>query len=229
MILANADALEKQHEHLDDFHVNQGILRAQDFRADLVELAVAPFLRALAAEHGADVVELLDAALVVEAVLDVSAHHGSRGFRAQRQRFLVAIAEGIHFLHHDIRLGAHAAGEQRGLFQYGRADLAVVIGGKDAMGLRLDALPQAGVRRQQVARSLHGTDWFDSIRHEFPFETSITTEARSTETRNKDFPVSQCLAGEVSFTASLPPQPNTSPCIASNSRHAFDECLFVLA
>ena len=176
MILADADALEEQHEHLDDFHINQRVLRPEDFRTNLVELAVAPLLRALAAEHGADVVELLDAALVVKAVLDVCPHDGSRSFRAQRQRFFVAIAEGIHLLHHDIRLGAHAAGEERGLFQNRCANLAVVIGGEDAMGLRLDALPQTCVGRQKVARSLHRANWFNSIRH-VVFSLSFQGEA----------------------------------------------------
>ncbi len=85
MILADADALQEQHQHLEDFHVNQGVLRTQNFRPDLIKLAVAPFLRALAPEHRAEVVKLVNPALVVKAVLDVSAHDGSRGFRTQRQ------------------------------------------------------------------------------------------------------------------------------------------------
>ena len=206
------DALEEQHEHLEDFHVNQRILRPQDFRSDLIELAVAPFLRALAAEHGADVVKLLDAALVVKAVLDVSPHHGSRGFRAQRQRFLVAIAEGVHFLHHDVRLGSHAAGEERRLFQNRRANLTVVISGKDAMGLGLDALPQTCVGRQQVARSLHGTNWFDSIRH-----VSLASVFRAKLMQPCGFPGSLRACGESwVFLGQI-----LAPCIASNSWHAF--------
>jgi hypothetical protein len=80
------------------------------------------------------------------------------------------ILEGIHFLHHNVGVGAHPARKQCSLLQDGSADFAVVIGGEDAMGLHLDPLPEGGVRRQQIARAFHRTNWFDSIRH-FVFES----------------------------------------------------------
>ena len=45
--------------------------------------ATASVVRALAAEHGAEVVELVDATLVVHRVLDVRPHHGRRRFGPQ--------------------------------------------------------------------------------------------------------------------------------------------------
>ena len=91
-------AREDLDHHLDHFGVDEGRFRADGFRADLEELAVAAFLRALAAEHGADVVELLHAGALVEPVLDVGADHGRGVLRAQRERGAVAVLEGVHFL-----------------------------------------------------------------------------------------------------------------------------------
>ena len=54
-------AFEDLHHHLDDFGVHRRRFRADGLRADLKELPVAALLRTLAAEHGADVVELLHA------------------------------------------------------------------------------------------------------------------------------------------------------------------------
>ena len=58
---------------------------AEDFGANLVELAVASFLRALAAEHWADVVELLVAGEGLHVVFDVGAADGGGGFGAEYQ------------------------------------------------------------------------------------------------------------------------------------------------
>ena len=112
--------------HLDHFGVDDGRLRADGFRADLKELAVAALLRALAAEHGTDVIELLDARALVEAMLDVSAHHGSGVFRAEGERGAVAVLEGVHFLADDVGIFADAAGERARLFEDGRADFVIV-------------------------------------------------------------------------------------------------------
>ena len=57
------------------------------------ELPLAALLRALAAEHRAEVVQLGDRLVRVQRVLDVGAHHRRGAFRAQRQRRAVAIGE----------------------------------------------------------------------------------------------------------------------------------------
>ena len=149
--------------HLEDLGVNGRVVGAQDFGADLVELPVAPLLRALAAEHRAHVVELVGAAFVEQAVLDRSAHHGRRGFGAQGQRLMVAVLKGIHLLGHDVRVDADAAAKEFGPFDDGRSDLAVVVGVKDAPGLVLNLLPAPGLGRQQVASPFHGADWFSPL------------------------------------------------------------------
>ena len=84
-----ADAVEKYEQHFEDFGVDGGgVGLAEDFGADLVELAVASFLRALAAEHWADVVELLVAGEGVHVVFDVGAADGGGGFGAKRCEIL---------------------------------------------------------------------------------------------------------------------------------------------
>src|SRR5579875_342819 len=55
---------QRVHQHFKRFRVDQGMIGAQHLSANLMELPVAPLLRPLAAEHGAEIVELLDAALV---------------------------------------------------------------------------------------------------------------------------------------------------------------------
>jgi hypothetical protein len=51
--------IEERHHHFDDFGVYRwSVAAAQYFRANLVELAVAAFLWALAPEHRAQVIQL---------------------------------------------------------------------------------------------------------------------------------------------------------------------------
>src|SRR5581483_11370878 len=101
-----------------------------DLRADLPELAVAAALRALAPELRADVIELLQRSGLAHLVLDVGADDAGGGFRPERERLrLLAggarpILPGEHLLGDDVGLLAHAAGEELGGFDHGRADLA---------------------------------------------------------------------------------------------------------
>ena len=152
-------AAQDLDHHLDHFGVHDRRFRSDGFRADLEELAVAALLRALAAEHGSDVVELLDAGNLVEAVLDISAHHGSGGFRAQRERRAVAILPGVHFLADDVGVFAHAAREECGLLKDGRADFVIVESAEHFARLRFDAVPDGARGRQNIARS------FDCLDH----------------------------------------------------------------
>ena len=145
------DAPQHLDHHLDHFRIHRRRFRSDRLRADLEKLPVAALLRPLAPEHRADVVQLLDAGALVQPVLDVGAHHRRRGFRPQRQRAAVAILEGVHLLADDVGVFAHAAREQRRLFQDGRADLVVVVGAedfaRDASTLVPDALEGGRISR----------------------------------------------------------------------------------
>ena len=125
-ILQSRAAQDLDH-HFDHFGIDDRRFRADGFRADLKELAIAALLRALAAEHRADVVELLDAGNLVQAMLDIGAHHRRGGFRAQRERGAVAILPGVHFLADDVGVFAHAAREQRRLLEDRRANFVIVV------------------------------------------------------------------------------------------------------
>src|SRR5580700_1954241 len=84
---AQAELVEQSREHFEDYGVARrrfaaGGGRSDDLRTDLVELAVAAFLRTFAAELRTDVVQLLERAALVELVLDVGAHHSRRVLRS---------------------------------------------------------------------------------------------------------------------------------------------------
>ncbi len=136
--------------------------RADDFGADLRELAVAAFLRALAAELRADVVELLELAGFAELVLDVGADDAGGVFGAEGEGLRLfglragAVFPGVHLLGDDVGFFADAAGEEGGVFEDGGADFAEVVAGEDGAGGGLDAVPEGRFRRQQVARAPHG-------------------------------------------------------------------------
>src|SRR5271166_2396178 len=119
--VGEAYAVEQGGQELKDLRVsNRGLAAggrgADDFGVDLVELAVASFLRALAAKHGADREEFVQAALP-EFVLDVSADDASSVFGTQRQRLpsvalsAAAIFPGEHLLGDDVGLFAYTAGK----------------------------------------------------------------------------------------------------------------------
>jgi hypothetical protein len=68
-------------------------------------------LRALAPEHGADVVELLDAGTLVEPVFNIRPHDAGSVLRTHGERRSVTIFEGVHFLGDNIGFRAYAARE----------------------------------------------------------------------------------------------------------------------
>ena len=163
----DAELVEQGGEHFQDFGVAEGAFaaggwRADDFGADLRELAVAAFLRALAAELGADVKELLELAGFAEPVLDVGADYAGGVFGAEGEGLgffglrAGAVFPGVHLLGDDVGFFADAAGEEGGVFEDGGADFAEVVAGEDVAGGGLDAVPEGGFRRQQVARAADG-------------------------------------------------------------------------
>src|SRR5262249_5561676 len=81
-----AEALEESHHHFDDFGVDsRSVGAAEDFRADLVELTIAALLRALAAKHRSQVIQLHRLRKLLHVVLDVRAANGSSRFGTHRQ------------------------------------------------------------------------------------------------------------------------------------------------
>src|SRR5216683_1473509 len=76
--------VEKCHQHLDDLGVDAGgIGAAENLRPNLVELAIAAFLRLFAAEHRPHVIELYGLRQALHAVLDVRPADGGRCLRPQ--------------------------------------------------------------------------------------------------------------------------------------------------
>jgi hypothetical protein len=148
----DAQLVEEGGQHFKDFGVAEGAFaagggRAEDFGADLRELAVAALLRALAAELGADVKELLQLAGFAEAVLDVGADYSGGVFRAEGEGLgffrlrAGAVFPGVHFLGYNVGFFANAAGEEGCVFKDRSADFAEVVAGKDIACGGLDAVP----------------------------------------------------------------------------------------
>ena len=165
-----ARAPKQLHHHLDDLGVHRRRFRTDRLRADLVELAVTALLRPLAAEHRADVVQLLQARLLIQAMLDVSAHHRRGGFRTQRERTSVAIVESIHFLADDVGFLPHAAREQSRLFQNRRADLLIVVDSKHLARNGFHLIPGRAGGGKDIASA------FDCFNHE-RFRSSLIRAA----------------------------------------------------
>ncbi len=69
-------------EHGQNLGVDLRIINAYHFRADLVKLAIAAFLRALVPEHRPDVIKLRYRVLGVQLVLDKRTHDRSSSLRA---------------------------------------------------------------------------------------------------------------------------------------------------
>ena len=143
-----ASPLEDFHHHLDHLGIHVSGFRADGLGADLVELPVAALLRALAPEHGPQVVELLHAGTLVEPVLDVGADHRCRALGPQREGAAVAVLEGVHFLGDNVGFLAHAAREQLRLLEDGRADFVVVVGAKHRARGGFHAVPHLRGWRQ---------------------------------------------------------------------------------
>ena len=67
-----------------------------------------------------------------------------------------AILPGVHLFGDDVGFFADAAGEEGGVFEDGGANFAEVVAGEDGAGGGLDAVPEGGLRREQVAGAAHG-------------------------------------------------------------------------
>src|ERR1019366_2914084 len=168
--LGDTDAVEQRGQELKNLRVAHGRLAAggggpDDLGVNLVELAVASFLRALAAKHRADGEEFVEAALP-EFVLDVGADDAGGVFGTEGERLssiafgAAAIFPGEHFLRDDVGLFAYAAGEEFGGLEDGGADFVEVVGAEDVAHGGFDEVPERGVGREKVAGSSGRFDHF---------------------------------------------------------------------
>ena len=165
-ILADAELAPQIGAHGDDFGIDIGAFKAQRFHAHLVELAVAPFLRAFAAEHGPHIPQLL-AAVVQQIVLHHGAQAGGGAFGAQAEaEGVVGVGKGIHFFAHHIGVFADGAHEKAGLLHDRGADLAVAKAVRPLADAVFKGLPEGGseleiflLHRQEVVHAFYGLDF----------------------------------------------------------------------
>ena len=167
--IAQADFVEQRGQHLQHFGIAQRRLAARTWRPDdlcanLVELAIASFLRTLAAKLRSNVVQLLQRAFLVKTVLDVGAHHAGCVLRTQGKRLRPfalrtgLVLPGEHLLGDDVGLFAHAAREELGVLEDWGANLVEVVAREDVAHLRVHPVPQVSVGREKVASSTDGFD-----------------------------------------------------------------------
>ena len=134
-----AQNLGAERDHLD---VGERLRRADHLDVDLVELAQAPLLRPLVAEHRAGA-EQLDRQVLAERAGDEGARHAGGVFGAQGHRLAAAIGEAVHLLGDHVRGLAERAGEHLGELEDRRRDLGIAVAGRDlAPGLDHLAMAQ---------------------------------------------------------------------------------------
>ena len=122
----DTEFLEQLVGHGEQFDIGLWFTRADDFSIDLVELAIAPFLRAFVAEQRA-MRRQLDRRVLLPPVRQEGARDPGGEFGAQRQAFAAAIVEGVHFLADHVGRFADRAAENFGLFEHGHFDAAEAI------------------------------------------------------------------------------------------------------
>ncbi len=164
LVAGDTAGVEEVANHLDHFCVDGRGFATDDFGTDLRELAVAAFLGTLAAEHGADVEELLETGDLIEAMFDVGADDAGRVLRAEGEAGIVAVFEGVHLFGDDVGFFADASREESGFFKDGGADFLIVVGVKKFAGDAFDVVPDRDGRREDVAGAFNGFDHAGSSR-----------------------------------------------------------------
>src|SRR5580658_1989417 len=71
----------------------------------------------------------------------------------------IVIRERVHLFADDVRITADGAGKEIGRLKDGRADFAEAVGGEEFVGGLLDAVPESGVWREQVACAADGLEF----------------------------------------------------------------------
>ena len=142
------EQVAEQHDHL-----GVGERRGGPDRLDpeLVELAVAPRLRALVAEERPDVGELHRLRQFVHPVLEVGAADRRRPLRPQGQAALALVLEGEHLLADDVGRFADPAFEELGVLEGRRLDRLVAGALRRSRPRRAcEPRPRAGLRGEHV-------------------------------------------------------------------------------
>ena len=112
-------------DHYQQLGVAGRVGTAEYLDAELIELAIAAFLRAFATEHRTRIEKPLLGIGAIEAGLDVCADHAGRAFGPQRDDgfAFVAIGEGVHLLFDDVRGFAARAQVELRAFEHRNSDL----------------------------------------------------------------------------------------------------------
>ncbi len=146
--------------HQDELGVHIWTGETQHLGTHLMELAIASFLRALVAEHGADVVQAL-AAFVQKIVLVDGAHRAGGAFGAQGQLVAIeAVFKGVHLLFDDVGDFAQATHEQGGGLDDGRAHVQIAVAAHQLSHLVFEPFPARRFRRQDVVHAFDGGQLF---------------------------------------------------------------------
>ena len=157
---ANAQFFPQRVSHQDEFGIQLGAAKAQRLGAHLVELAVAPALGPLVAEHGAKVIQAL-AAVVEERVFDHRAHHTGGVFGAQGELLAVEpVLERIHLFLNNVGHLAQAAHKQRGGLDDGGADVFISVAAHQRAHPLFERFPPGRVGRQYVVHAFDGQEFF---------------------------------------------------------------------
>src|SRR5262249_6670898 len=152
----------------DDLGVDGRVLVAQRLHVELVELTVAPGLRSLVTEHGAQRVQPDRLGQDMEAVLDVGAKQGGGRLRPQGDRLSAAVRKGIHLLLDDVGALADPAREQLRSLEQREADLLVPVGLEGAAGRGLHTLPLHRLAGQDIPYATHCLDGHAGDRPPYP-------------------------------------------------------------
>ena len=120
------EPLPQAREHHDLLGIDVRPLEAQRLDVELVELALAPLLRALVAEHRAHGPHA-HRAVVEEVVLDRRAHDAGGRHGTQGEAVAVAVLEHVHLLLDDVGDLAQAPHEEGRGLDDGRAHVAITV------------------------------------------------------------------------------------------------------
>jgi hypothetical protein len=155
---AHTDRFTDVDDQRDRLRVGGRVLASEQLGADLRELAVASFLRALAAEHRTRVPETRDGLGPCETGFEVGPHERGRAFGAQRNPGAVAVLERVHLLLDDVGGVADRPLEELNLFEKRELYLPESIGIQHPLSRGQQLAPAARFGGQHVAEPFDGCD-----------------------------------------------------------------------
>ena len=155
--VGDAEVDEKPHQEIDDLGVAARSLVPENLGSELVELPVAPTLRALRTEHGPRVPPPRQRFFGPHVVLDERPRGARRPLGPQRERFTVVI-DRVHLLLDDVGRLPDGADEERRRLDAGRADLPEAVQAHRAREEALDAVPATDVVGQHVVHAFDGAE-----------------------------------------------------------------------